>query len=97
VIFGDTITAAICGDLGPAKKIGEGSIRVHEHLHPPAPDPCIRNNQGFCRRIINVSIDEDVLFCAFPGSSIAGELSQETIETKLKEKAFALYNKLRGQ
>jgi glycosyl hydrolase group 75 (putative chitosanase) len=96
VIFGDKIAAAICGDLGPTKKIGEGSIRIHEHVHPPAPDPCIRNDQGFCRRIHNVSIDEDVLFFAFPGSSIVSGLTQETIETKVKEKAFALYNKLRG-
>jgi hypothetical protein len=96
VIFGDKIAAAICGDLGPAKKIGEGSIRVHEHLHPPAPDPCARNNQGFCRRIINVSIDEDVLFFVFPGSSIVSGLTQETIETMVKGNAFALYNKLRG-
>ena len=96
VIFGDKIAAAICGDLGPTKKIGEGSIRIHEHVHPPAPDPCIRNNQGFCHKIHNVSIDEDVLFFAFPGSSIVRGLTQETIETQVKEKAFALYNKLRG-
>src|SRR5580704_2477323 len=38
VIYRDILTAAICGDLGPSHKIGEGSIRVHEAFHPPAPD-----------------------------------------------------------
>jgi hypothetical protein len=96
VIYKDKITAAICGDMGPTKKIGEGSIRVHEHLHPPAPDPCIRDTQGFCRRIHNVSIDEDVLFFVFPGSAITAGLTQSTIEAKVTAKALHLYNTLRG-
>ena len=95
VIFGDKITAAICGDMGPTKKIGEGSIRVHEALHPPAPDPCIRDGSGFCRRIHNVSIDEDVLFFVFPGSSLDG-IEAATLESRVKERAFSLFNKLRG-
>ena len=37
VIFKDKIAAAVCGDIGPSKKIGEGSIRLHE--------PCIRLRQ----------------------------------------------------
>jgi len=96
VIFGDKITGAICGDLGPPNKIGEGSIRTHEHIHPPAPDPCIRDADGFCKRIHNVGIAEDVLFFAFPGSAIDGDLDQSTIEAKTHEKAIALYNKLRA-
>ena len=95
VIFGDKITAAICGDMGPTKKIGEGSIRVHEALHPPAPDPCIRDGSGFCRRIHNVSIDEDVLYFVFPGSSFDG-MEAATLEARIKERAFSLFNKLRG-
>src|SRR4029450_103370 len=46
VIFKDMITAAICGDLGPVKKIGEASIRVHEALQPACPDPCRRVGDG---------------------------------------------------
>jgi hypothetical protein len=95
VIYGDKITAAVCGDIGPAKKIGEGSIRLHEALHPPAPDPCIRDLSGFCRRIHNVSIEEDVLFFVFPGSAFDG-LSAATIEGMVKERALSLFNKLRG-
>jgi hypothetical protein len=95
VIFKDKITAAICGDLGPRTKIGEGSIRVHEALHPPAPDPCIRDDNGFCRRIHNVSIDEDVLFFVFSESAL-DDLNAASLEGRIKERAFSLYNKLRG-
>lgn len=96
VIFKDKITAAICGDMGPTKKIGEGSIRVHEAFHPPAPDPCIRSDSGFCRRIHNVSIDEDVLYFVFPNSALSGGLDSATLEGRVKAAAFALYNQLRG-
>lgn len=96
VIFKDKITAAICADMGPTKKIGEGSIRVHEAFHPPAPDPCVRGANGFCRRIHNVSIDEDVLYFVFPGSALGGDLNVSTLEARVKASAFALYNSLRG-
>jgi hypothetical protein len=97
VIFKDKIAAAICGDIGPSKKIGEGSIRLHEALHPPAPDPCsLRQPDGSCERILNDSIDEDVLFFVFPNSSLGEELTVSTLETLVNERAFALYNKFRG-
>lgn len=95
VIFKDKITAAICGDLGPIKKIGEGSIRLHEALHPPAPDPCsLRNPDGSCKRILNASIEQDVLVFAFAHSSPA-DLSPTNLESKVKERAFSLFNQLR--
>ena len=97
VIFKDKIAAAICGDIGPSRKIGEGSIRLHEALHPPAPDPCsLRQLDGSCERILNDSIDEDVLFFVFPNSSFGEELTVSTLETLVNERAFALYNKFRG-
>ena len=97
VIFKDKIAAAICGDIGPSKKIGEGSIRLHEALHPPAPDPCsLRQPDGSCERILNDSIDEDVLFFVFPNSSLGEELTVSNLETLVNERAFALYNKFRG-
>lgn len=97
VIFKDMITAAICGDLGPVKKIGEASIRVHEALQPACPDPCRRDQNGFCSKVRNSSVEEDVLYFVFPGSAFAdGELTLDNITTKLKERAFTLYNRLRG-
>jgi hypothetical protein len=97
VIFKDKIAAAICGDIGPSKKIGEGSIRLHEALHPPAPDPCsLRQPDGSCKRILDDSIEEDVLFFVFPKSSFGEELTVSNLETLVNERAFALYNKFRG-
>src|SRR5262249_26511026 len=81
VIFGDKAAGAVIGDVGPAHKIGEGSIRLHELLHPPAHDPCSqRDANGFCRRVRNASIGEDVLFFAFPGSATASGINQSNAE-----------------
>jgi hypothetical protein len=97
VIFKDMITAAICGDLGPVKKIGEASIRTHEALQPACPDPCRRDQNGFCSKVRNSSVEEDVLYFVFPGSAFAdGELTLDNITTMVKERAFTLYNQLRG-
>jgi hypothetical protein len=99
VIFKDKTAAAICGDIGPFNKIGEASIRVHEGLQQQGcPDPCSkRNDKGFCLKARNASVEQDVLYFVFPNSAFGpGELTLETINTKIKERAFALYNKLRG-
>jgi hypothetical protein len=97
VIFKDMITAAICGDLGPVNKVGEASIRVHEALQPACPDPCRRDANGFCSRARGSSVEEDVLYFIFPKSAFAkDELTLDNITTKLKERAFTLYNQLRG-
>ena len=96
VIYQDEIVAAICGDIGPQNKIGEGSIHVHEELMPRAPDPCQRDAKGFCDRIHDLSIDEDVLFFVFPHSRFGEELTAENIELKIKERAFSRFNELKG-
>jgi hypothetical protein len=99
VLFKDKIAAAICGDLGPFDKIGEASIRVHETLQQQGcPDPCkTRDAKGFCVRARDSSVEQDVLFFVFPNSAFdRSELVFETINTKIKERAFAFYNKLRG-
>ncbi|HET6267167.1 MAG TPA: glycoside hydrolase family 75 protein [Acidobacteriota bacterium] len=97
VIYKDKLTAAICGDVGPKKKIGEGSIRLHEALHPPAPDPCsLRQPDGSCKRVLNASIEEDVLFFVFPNSAFDSDVNAQNLEAKIKERAYALYNTLRG-
>jgi hypothetical protein len=97
VIYKDMITAAICGDLGPVRKIGEASIRTHEALQPACPDPCRRDRNGFCSKVRNSSVEEDVLYFVFPDSAFAdAELTLNNITTKVKERAFTLYNQLRG-
>ena len=53
--------------------------------------------KGFCQRASNASVEQDVLYFVFPNSAFAeNELNLETINTKVKERAFALYNRLRG-
>ena len=43
------------------------------------------------------SDEQDALYFVFPNTAYAeDELNLETINTKLKERAFGLYNKLRG-
>jgi hypothetical protein len=99
VVFKDKTAAAICGDIGPFNKIGEASIRVHESLQQMGcPDPCSRRDaRGFCQRARNSSVEQDVLYFVFPNSAFAAsELDRETINTRIKERAFALYNRLRG-
>jgi Fungal chitosanase of glycosyl hydrolase group 75 len=99
VIFKDKITTAVCADLGPFNKIGEASIRVHEALQQSGcPDPCSqRDARGFCVRTRNSSVEQDVLYFVFPGSAFPqNELTLQTINTKVAERAFTLYNKLRG-
>jgi hypothetical protein len=97
VIFGDKMAAAVAGDIGPVKKIGEGSIRLHELLHPPAPDPCIsRDANNNCQKVRNASIGEDVLFFVFPGSAFASGLDQSNVESEVSMRAMNLFIKLSG-
>jgi hypothetical protein len=102
VIYKGQKTAAICGDIGPLKKIGEGSICLHEQLRPAAPDPCKNHRDpetGFCQRIFDSSIEEDVLFFVFPGSAFGDDLELGDLtgtDNRLRERAFGLYDKLRG-
>ena len=94
VIFGDKAAGAVIGDVGPQHKIGEGSNRLHELLHPPAHDPCSqRDANGFCQRVRNASIGEDVLFFAFPGSATASGINQFNAQALLQSRAAEL---LRG-
>jgi hypothetical protein len=98
VIFGNKITAAICGDVGPVNKIGEASIRVHEDLRQQGvPDPCVlRDGKGNCLRIHDVSVEQDVLFFVFPDSGFGDELTSHNLETLVTARAFGLFNALRG-
>jgi Fungal chitosanase of glycosyl hydrolase group 75 len=98
VVFGDKKAGAIVGDLGPRNKIGEGSIRLHELLHPPAPDPCIRRDaNGFCQRIRDASIAEDVLFFVFPGSALSEGIDQSNAESRIAAEADRLFSALKAR
>ncbi|HMG04409.1 MAG TPA: N-acetylmuramoyl-L-alanine amidase [Chthoniobacterales bacterium] len=102
VIYKGVKAFALCGDIGPFKKVGEGSIRLHELLRPAAPDPCKNHRDpatGFCRQIFDSSIEEDVLFFVFPKSAFGADLKLSDLtgtDNRLQESAFALYDRLRG-
>ena len=102
VIYKGQKTAAICGDIGPLKKIGEGSICLHEQLGPAAPDPCQNRRApgtGFCLRIHDSSLEEDVLFFVFPNSAFGEDLTLDDLtgtDNRLRDRAFGLYDRLRG-
>jgi hypothetical protein len=97
VIYAGKIAAAVVGDRGPLLKIGEGSIRLHEALHPPAPDPCsLRDGNGYCKRVLNSSIEQDVLYFIFPNTAAKGGLNQSNIELFAKQTAYARFAKLRN-
>lgn len=60
------VAYAIVGDEGPAKRIGEGSIRLHEGL---GRDVCIeRDSQHHCSKIRAISTAPPVLFFIFHDS-----------------------------
>lgn len=95
VVYRGRLATALAGDTGPAKKIGEGSIHLHEMLSPPAPDPCSgRDQNGSCRRVRNASIGEDVLYFVFPGSAFGEGLNQANVEAMVGQKATALFERL---
>jgi hypothetical protein len=97
VIYKDKMTTAICGDMGPVVKIGEGSIATHVGLKGAAPDPCKRDSpDGPCKRIHDSSIEQDVLFFVFPNSAFGSELTASNLEAKVRERASALFDALRG-
>lgn len=58
VIYNDKVEYAIFADVGPAHKIGEGSIALAQAL---GHDPLING-------IVKVGIDKDVIYIIFPGS-----------------------------
>ena len=78
-------------NLGPDRRIGEASIRVHEALQQQGlPDPCARrSDKGFCLKTRNSSVDENVLFFVFPGSKFEpDELTLSNINTMVKARAL---------
>ncbi|MDQ6622170.1 MAG: peptidoglycan-binding protein, partial [Verrucomicrobiota bacterium] len=73
VIYRDKIAPAFYGEIGPTFRIGEASIKVHEHLPVPFPWTSPRKD-----RILNASVSRDVIYCVFPGSAVvrSGAMTQ---------------------
>ncbi len=98
VIYGNKLSPAICGDLGPYRLIGEASIRVHENLRQRGvPDPCkARDAHGNCLKILNESVAEDVLYFVFPGSALGPRLTLRNAEREIHKAALASFEEFRA-
>lgn len=98
LIYGSQITAFAFGDLGPHDKLGEASICAHEGLMPAAPDPCHRDAHGQPTRIIDASIERDVLVVAFPRSALRLiDLTPDNFEVQVKAHAYDLFSQIHGK
>jgi hypothetical protein len=82
VIHNNRIEYAILADVGPANKIGEGSIALSRSL----------GNEPIINGIVRAGIDEDVIYIIFPGS---GDGTPQTIES-VRTKGKALFTALGG-
>lgn len=66
VVYGNKRIYAVVADQGPACKIGEGSIRLHEVLgHTVCKE---RASNGDCVKLKNAGIEQNVLYFIFPGT-----------------------------
>jgi hypothetical protein len=90
VVFRDKVEYAIFADVGPATKIGEGSIKLAQSL---GHDPFIVRNG---KRIVGRSIPKDVIFIVFPGSRDPSITPASVVE-KTRSKGKELFRKLGGK
>jgi hypothetical protein len=90
VVFRDKVEYAIFADVGPATKIGEGSIKLAQSL---GHDPFIVRNG---KRIVGRSIPKDVIYVIFPGSRDSSITPASVLE-KTRSKGKELFRKLGGK
>lgn len=84
VVYGAKRIYAVVADQGPACKIGEGSIQLHEALgHSVCKE---RAPNGDCLKLRNAGIDRDVLYFIFPGTreELYPGLTPENINARLE-------------
>lgn len=97
VVWKGKVAFAVVGDVGPAGKLGEGSMALHDLLgHPSCKthDPA-----GVCTRTTESSIAAGVVFIVFPNSKklIAAGLSPANITERLNQQGQMLFNQLTGK
>lgn len=89
VIFGDKLAFATFGDIGPTKKLGEGSLELLRRLGQERMKP---NNT-----VINAGMGPRVLTLLFPGSGDAAHRSdQATLLAAIDATAKPLFDALAG-
>ncbi len=94
VVYNGRVRYALVADSGPACKIGEGSMKLHDELGNPA---CVAyDTNGICNRASNRGIPKDVLYFIFPHSAglIAKGLTPENINERLENQGAKLMQTL---
>lgn len=96
VVYKGKIAYALVADVGPACKIGEGSMKLHDELGHPA---CTRfGPDGLCTREANSGIPHDVLYFVFPGSAatlLADGITPVNANQLLQQEGEKLMQKLK--
>ena len=95
VVYNGKTEYAIVADTGPACKIGEGSMRLHDELGNKA---CADvGSNGICKTASNNGIAKDVMFFVFPHSAalISKGLTPANVGQRLNDEGPKLMQKLK--
>jgi len=97
VIFADKITGAIFADEGPAMKIGEASIRVHELIRKPG-SPWKGDPKK--KILLDASEEKGVLYFVFPDTMLDidtfGPAKQAELAAAIHKAAMERFAQLKG-
>jgi len=97
IIYKDKTAYALVADTGPACKIGEGSMKLHDELGHPS---CARKDgNGICIKAINSGLPSNVLYFVFPDSAktISKGLAPENVNERLSQEGPKLLQTLQGK
>jgi hypothetical protein len=94
VLHGAKRVFGVVADRGPACKLGEGSIQMHEMLGHRV---CMqRDDGGNCVRLRNRSIEKDVLYFVFPGThqALLDGLTPDNVNSRIEKIGAAAWDSL---
>ena len=96
VVYNGKTSYAIVADTGPACKIGEGSMRLHDELGNPG--CAVFGPDGICTKASNSGIGKDVMYFIFPNSAglISKGLTPGNINDRLNAEGPKLMQALRA-
>jgi Fungal chitosanase of glycosyl hydrolase group 75 len=95
VVYNGKTQYALVADTGPACKIGEGSMKLHDELGNKACDEL--GPKGICKTASNNGLPKDVMFFIFPHSAglISKGLTPANVNQRLKDQGPKLMQKLK--
>jgi hypothetical protein len=95
VVYNGQVRYALVADTGPACKIGEGSMKLHDELGNKA--CAVMGPNGICSRASNRGIPKDVMFFIFPHTAalISDGLTPANINDRLNDQGSKQMQKLK--